>query len=135
MELTSSTTVREGGSLATSGQMTSTEVCHRSGVSYRQLDYWRRSGVLSWYDTDVLCSGSGSRTTWDENDARVFAVLAAYRLTVGMSAMDDLTGLARVAHDHETGFAVRVGETWEWRAGSVVDARDGQCLVVVPLSQ
>lgn len=116
-------------------ELSSAQVCERAGVSYRQLDYWRRNGVISWQDPDELCPGSGVVTWWDEDDARVFSILANYRATVPGSALTDLSGLAWVAHKCRTGFAVRVGEEWEWRPDLQGLAAGEACFVAVALSQ
>lgn len=53
--------------------MTTTEVARAAGVSYRQLDYWARTGAL--VPALVVASGSGSHRRYSTAQANVAAVL------------------------------------------------------------
>lgn len=55
--------------------LSSVEVCRRAGVSYRQLDYWIRCGVLT---PSYSAHGSGTQRRFSEADA--LAVWVAGRL-------------------------------------------------------
>lgn len=60
--------------------LTSREVCEQTGVTYRQLDYWCRRGLVR---PTVEASGQGSRRGWARADVervrRVSAAAAAKR--------------------------------------------------------
>jgi DNA-binding transcriptional MerR regulator len=47
--------------------MNSAEACHRSGASYRQLDYWTRQGHLH----PVGGVGSGQGRDWSRSEVEV----------------------------------------------------------------
>ena len=49
------------------------EVCERTGATYRQVDYWARTGVLSPSVRPAV--GSGNRRVYSTPDVRVAAVL------------------------------------------------------------
>lgn len=42
----------------------SRQICRLAGVSYRQLDYWCRTGLIPGMEGSP---GSGSRRIWDED--------------------------------------------------------------------
>jgi DNA-binding transcriptional MerR regulator len=44
----------------------SPQVCKRAGVTYRQLDYWVRTGVVT--PSIVHAQGSGRQHRWSEAD-------------------------------------------------------------------
>src|SRR5687767_8865965 len=58
------------------GGLTTTEVHQRAGVSYRQLDYWVRTGVV--LPSVRMARGSGSPREWSARDADVVAVVARF---------------------------------------------------------
>lgn len=51
--------------------LTSPEVCRLAGVTYRQLDYWTRAGVVT---PTREASGTGSVRGWSIEDAALVAV-------------------------------------------------------------
>lgn len=55
-----------------SDELSSTEVIARAGVTYRQLDYWCRTGVLSPVGN---LRGSGSFRRWSIDDIEIVAAL------------------------------------------------------------
>jgi DNA-binding transcriptional MerR regulator len=60
----------------------SQQVCAMTGVTYRQLDYWTRTGLVH----PSLCEarGSGSRRRWtDEDVAQVRKIRIASDLSAG----------------------------------------------------
>lgn len=60
------------------GLLTSTQVCRLVGISYRQLDYWVRRGMIECPDKRGL--GSGHARRWTPEDVRrLKAVVAEMR--------------------------------------------------------
>lgn len=57
------------------------EVCRLVGISYRQLDYWARTGLVV---PSVPARGSGTQRGYSEHDVAVL-VLVAGLLRAGMS--------------------------------------------------
>jgi DNA-binding transcriptional MerR regulator len=53
-----------------------TEAAKRAGLSYRQVDYWLRTGVAS---CTVEASGTGSRRWFSRTDVERLVVLSALR--------------------------------------------------------
>jgi len=51
----------------------SLEVCARSGLTYRQLDYWVRAGVIK--PSLRRAEGSGTYRLWSAEDVRILRVL------------------------------------------------------------
>lgn len=51
----------------------STEVCRGTGLTYRVLDYWVRTGVITPYQE---ANGSGSRRRWSDAQFTHLAVMA-----------------------------------------------------------
>lgn len=51
------------------------QVCDAAGISYRQLDYWARLGLVRPSISDA--SGSGSRRRWSSHDLAVVRTVAA----------------------------------------------------------
>lgn len=49
------------------------EVMRLTGVSYRQLDYWDRTSLLS--PSVVAANGSGSQRRYDDHDVRVLGLI------------------------------------------------------------
>lgn len=49
------------------------DVCHMTGVSYRQLDYWIRCGAFHPYRE---AAGSGTQRRYTDDDIRILRVLA-----------------------------------------------------------
>lgn len=60
---------------ATTQDMTIDAILDRTGLTYRQLDYWSRTGVL-----DIPSRGSGIHRRWDVHDVAVLRSLARLRL-------------------------------------------------------
>lgn len=48
--------------------MTSEELCQAAGITYRQCDYWTRTGILK---PDQEAAGSGSSRNFTDTEARV----------------------------------------------------------------
>lgn len=90
---------------------TSAEVADQAGVSYRQLDYWERCGVIPATRARV---GSGHPREWTDWQARIVTVLASYVRVVGTVPTGDLARLARVVDLHETGWAIKDEDGWRW---------------------
>lgn len=60
------------------GMLTSSQVCRLVGISYRQLDYWVRTGAIESPDNKSL--GSGRPRVWTPEDVRrLKAVVAQMR--------------------------------------------------------
>lgn len=53
--------------------LSSHEVCRQTGVSYRQLDYWDRTGLA--HPSDRLARGSGTQRRYTEEDVRKVMIL------------------------------------------------------------
>lgn len=61
--------------------LSSNEVSRLVGVTYRQLDYWCRTGLVRPH---VVAHGSGSRRRWSKDDVeRVRRLAIAARLCSG----------------------------------------------------
>lgn len=88
--------------------LSSTDVCQRAGITYRQLDYWARLGVVA---PVVDCAGSGTQRRWDREQVRDFIVL---------SQIADLTG----------SIAPGAGVVGEWRLAGRPDGPTGVYLVI-----
>lgn len=61
---------------------TSFQVCDLTGVSYRQLDYWTRTGLVRPSVHDA--SGCGSQRRWSQEDVvevRIVSALRGYGVT------------------------------------------------------
>lgn len=56
--------------------LTSTEVCRRTGLTYRRLDYWTRSGAIPRGLCTTELPGSGHPRRWTESAARALAAAA-----------------------------------------------------------
>lgn len=70
---------------------TSRDVCRLAGVTYRQLDYWVRGGLLL---PPVPATGSGSQRLFDTREAQIAWVLGqCSRLGQGLPELDVLRGL------------------------------------------
>ena len=99
------------------GEMGGPEAAERAGVSYRQLDYWARTGLI---EPAVPAQGSGSRRLYSARDVRRLQAVSALldagfdlrRIRAVMDAVldeitDDAVGLivvgslSRVAHSRE----------------------------------
>lgn len=59
--------------------VTTADAAEAAGVSYRQADYWLRTGVMKVL---VAAEGSGSRRAWTQDDIDVLRVLG--RLSTAM---------------------------------------------------
>lgn len=73
---------------------TSTDVCHATAVSYRQLDHWATVGAVR---PTVQADGSGTARRWSDADAVRVAMLGALRSS-GVS-LTRATGLLDAAGD------------------------------------
>jgi DNA-binding transcriptional MerR regulator len=73
--------------------LSSHEVCRLTGVTYRQLDYWVRTGLVQPHEQ---AHGSGSRRRWTDVDIervrrlRVAARLVSGSITDALDALDQL---------------------------------------------
>lgn len=75
MDSTLSLIPRPGPCLVDDGLVSASQAAALAGISYRQLDYWLRVGLL---DSAVPGNGSGSRRRFDSRDvadARLAALL------------------------------------------------------------
>ena len=52
---------------------TSSEVCALAGVTYRQLDYWTRVGIVA--PSISAAAGHGSRRAWSAADVAAVAAV------------------------------------------------------------
>jgi len=83
---------------ATERTYSSAEVCDLAGVTYRQLDYWTRIGLVE--PSVAVANGSGSRRCWTADDlARVNRVRLAAELSSG-SLQDCLDRLDEVVGEY-----------------------------------
>lgn len=96
--------------------MNSRAVCEAAGVTYRQLDTWARTGLL----TDTA-NGCGSRREWSVEDARLAALLGLIDGTTAKPAT--VTGVRRLALQLLT----HVAESERW-TGYLVLCADGEVL-------
>jgi len=55
--------------------LNSTEVCEAAGITYRQLDYWQRSDIISC-EWSVVGGGSGSRRLFSDELVPVLKLVA-----------------------------------------------------------
>lgn len=60
--------------MAEGTMLSSAEVCDLAGISYRQLDYWTRTGHAP--GEDQRDTGRGNRRRWTARQAAVLAVMA-----------------------------------------------------------
>lgn len=58
------------------------QVCKAAQVTYRQLDYWDRSGLV--HPTVAAANGSGSKLRYSENDLRKVELIRVL-LDIGVS--------------------------------------------------
>lgn len=54
------------------GELSSAQLCELAGVTYRQLDYWCRSGLVH---PAIAAAGHGSRRRWTAGDVAAVAEL------------------------------------------------------------
>jgi DNA-binding transcriptional MerR regulator len=75
----------------------SLEVCRRTGVTYRQLDYWRRNGLFG--ESRVSGAGSGSREVYTDDDLLTVALVRVVSDALGgnlaIRVLADLVSHAR----------------------------------------
>lgn len=57
-------------------EVSSSTACERSGLTYRQLDYWRRNGVFVPLGVDRKGPGSGGRMRWPTDDLPLLEAMA-----------------------------------------------------------
>jgi DNA-binding transcriptional MerR regulator len=73
--------------------LSSVEVCRLTGVTYRQLDYWVRTGLVLPH---TCARGSGTHRRWSDADLervrrlKVAARLASGTITDALDALDSL---------------------------------------------
>jgi len=73
--------------------LSSLEVCHLTGVTYRQLDYWVRAGLVRPH---VCARGSGTHRRWSLDDVervrrlKVAARLCSGTITAALDALDSM---------------------------------------------
>ena len=56
--------------------ISSKELMRRTGVSYRQLDYWERTGIVT--PSVQAASGSGTKRGWSEGDVAYVVVIVSF---------------------------------------------------------
>jgi DNA-binding transcriptional MerR regulator len=56
--------------------ISSKELMRRTGISYRQLDYWERTGVIT--PSVQAAEGSGTKRGWSENDVAYVAAIVSF---------------------------------------------------------
>ena len=81
--------------------MNSVQVVARAGISYRQLDYWTRAGLIPGVSRTVVGVGSGHSRDWTWREAQF------------------LEALGRLV---KAGVQVRVASTALQQAGNLSDA-------------
>ena len=72
--------------------LTASELMARSGISYRQLDFWVRTGYLK---TDKRCPGTGVHRHFTEAEARI-AGFAIELITAGFATVAAITHARRL---------------------------------------
>lgn len=77
-------------STTTTAAYSTREVCDAAGVSYRQLDYWCRLGLVRPSLADA--TGSGSRRRWSTHDAAIVRVLGRVAGPVPVNRLGELVG-------------------------------------------
>lgn len=75
---------------STAPEYSAPEVCDAAGISYRQLDYWCRRGLITPSARDA--TGSGSRRRFTAHDLAVVKVIAAVAPAVQLNRLDELVG-------------------------------------------
>lgn len=75
------------------------EVCDLAGVTYRQLDYWVRTGMIRPSIRNAL--GSGHFRRWDDEDV-VLVQAVAEQLRRGIRSIDDAFEQAAISLGHRT---------------------------------
>lgn len=91
----------------TTTMISSQELAVAAGVSYRQLDYWVRQGLIT---PTVDSHGSGSRRAWDpELIPRVKLLGTVSRL------LNDTMLFEKVVNAYESGQIERDGVTLQWQ--------------------
>jgi len=73
--------------------LSSTSICRLSGASYRQLDYWTRTGVV--VPSTAEAHGSGTQRRWSVDQVRVLTLLV--RLSGRGCQSEALRAAARAA--------------------------------------
>ncbi len=86
---------RSGGSARSDGGFRGAEVCSLVGITYRQLDYWARTGLLRPSITDA--TGSGSQRRYSYGDVLELKVIkrlldAGLKLQQARQAVECLRG-------------------------------------------
>lgn len=66
------------------------EVCDIAGITYRQLDYWARMGLV--VPSIDAARGSGSRRRFSNHDVAVVRVVAAVAGWVPLNRLGELVG-------------------------------------------
>jgi hypothetical protein len=121
--------------------LSATEVCQRTGASYRQVDYWCRSGVIEPW---VGATGNGSRRVFSEYQVRVVRLIADLaalgaqapvlrRAAVCAARIIDWTGIAFVDEDGNITYDPPGKSCWLVDLGAcakAVEHRRGQLTLV-----
>lgn len=66
------------------------DVCNAAGISYRQLDYWCRVGLIHPSGGDA--QGSGSRRRFSPHDLAIVKVIGAVAGRLPLNRLDRLVG-------------------------------------------
>lgn len=82
--------------------VSATELARRSGATYRQIDYWARTGLIH---ADRMITGSGHRRRFPESEIAVAAALVAVSRITG-NLRDLYENVAVAARDGERGVMV-----------------------------
>lgn len=98
------------------------QVCRLAGVTYRQLDYWSRTGILE--PSIASAHGSGSQRLYSAGDVKAAATLRALR-SVGfpLQRLRDVADRIRAtdaAYLVVTSDGDLVGAAGEWELGEAV---------------
>jgi DNA-binding transcriptional MerR regulator len=93
--------------------LSTTAVCRFAGISYRQLDYWCRMGLVR---PERDARGSGTQRKFTAAQAR------AVRLAAALMRLGATTGVI-------SGLVTRMAEApeWEW-TGTIVVGHDGMVI-------
>jgi hypothetical protein len=74
----------------------STDVCRRTGITYRELDYWTRANAI-WPTVDT--EGYGTPRCWSDRDLAVLITIAAVRRDLAELGLPVSTGFIANAWD------------------------------------
>ena len=83
--------------------ITSIDACRLTGLTYRQLDYWARTGLIT--PSAATAQGSGTARRWTEDDVRLLKI-AAQLLSLGISLQRVRDAFASIRDSDDTRWLV-----------------------------